>query len=287
MTRVIRPRAALAFFLLTTAAHAFGPEGHQLAGEIAERHLTPRAQAEVRRLLRHDRLADRSPSGRRTLGEVANWADEIRDFPWGKARGAWHYDDIPVCEAPDPARYCRVDCASKRLAEQLGILAERSAPLRRRNEALKWVVHLVADIHQPLHAADNHDRGGNTVRVSFFGETDNPPYGPLNLHALWDVHILRRLLGEPGGNARLAAPIAAADRDAWQAGSIADWMAESNDLAKRVVYGNLPGGLACGAAPAGTVDLGEDYYAKAAPVVARQIRKAGVRLARVLNKALI
>jgi hypothetical protein len=148
------------------------------------------------------------------------------------------------------------------------------------------VVHLVADIHQPLHAADNHDRGGNTVRVSFFGETGNPPYGPLNLHAVWDVHILRRLLGEPGGGARLAAPIAAADVTAWQAGSIAGWMAESNDLAKRVVYGNLPGGFACGKTSAGTLDLGEAYYAKAAPVVALQIRKAGVRLARVLNEAL-
>jgi hypothetical protein len=273
--------------LIAMPAHAFGPDGHRIVGEIAQPLLTPRALQGVEYLLREDRLADRTPSGRKTIAEVAYWADEIKDFKWGKARGAWHYDDIPVCETPDPAKYCRVNCASRRLEEQIGILGDRSQHPRRRNEALKWVVHLIGDIHQPLHAADNRDHGGNHVRASFFGETENPPWGPINLHAIWDVHIVSRMLKERDpAQQLLASPIAEAERAAWERGSIADWMAESHEVAKSVVYGNLPGGLSCGPRQAAAVPIGEDYYAKAAPALAQQMRKAGVRLARVLNETL-
>jgi S1/P1 Nuclease len=277
----------LLLVFLPAAACALGPEGHRVVGDIASQHLSPAARAAVARLLRHDRLADRAYSNRTTLGEIASWPDEIKDFKWGKVRGTWHYDDIPVCEAPDPLRYCKVNCASKRLEEQIALLGDAAAPLHRRNEALKWVVHLIGDIHQPLHAADNHDNGGNRVEVSFFGERDNPPYGTIKLHAIWDIHIVRRLLAEQGGEAQfLAVPIAAADKAAWERGSIANWMAESHELAKSVVYGNLPGGFACGRKVTGVLAIDEEYYAKAAPVLGVQMRKAGIRLAKVLNDAL-
>src|SRR5262245_3528936 len=115
-------------------ALAFGPEGHRLVGDIAQQYLNARAAQAVAQLLRYDRLADGNYSKRRTLGEIASWADEIKDYTWGKARGSWHYDDIPVCEPGDPAKYCRVNCASKRLDEQLALLADPAAPWRRRNE---------------------------------------------------------------------------------------------------------------------------------------------------------
>jgi S1/P1 Nuclease len=268
-------------------AHALGPEGHGLVGDIASQYLAPRTAAAVERLLRHDRFADGTASGRKTLGEIASWADEIKDFNWGKARASWHYDNIPVCESADPGKYCKTSCASKRLEQQIELLGEAGAPLRRRNEALKWVVHLVGDIHQPLHAADHHDKGGNSIQVSFFSETDNAPYGPLNLHAIWDVHIVQRLLADQGGAPRfLSAPISLADKAAWERGSIADWISESHELAKSVVYRNLPGGFACGHRITGVLAIDQGYYAMAAPVLATQIRKAGIRLARILNDSL-
>jgi hypothetical protein len=274
-------------FLALRPAHAFGPEGHALVGDIASQYLAPRTAAALERLLRHDRFADGTASGRKTLGEIASWADEIRDFNWGKARASWHYDNIPVCEAPDPGKYCKTSCASKRLEQQIALLGDARAPLHRRNEALKWVVHLIGDIHQPLHAADHHDRGGNSVQVSFFGETDNAPYGPLNLHAIWDVHIVQRLLAENGGaQGFLPAPISAADKTAWERGSIADWMSESHELAKFAVYRPLPGGFACGHRIGAVLAIDQDYYSKAAPLLAAQLRKAGVRLARILNESL-
>ena len=259
-----------------------------MVGEIAARYTGPKANAEILELLKNDRLADGQPSGRHTLGEVANWADEIKDTDWGKRRASWHYDDVPLCGAAEYSKYCRGGrCASAQLARQIEILGNERARPGQRNEALKWVVHLVGDIHQPLHAANRGDRGGNRVQVSFFGERDNPPYGSLNLHAIWDVHMVRRLVVDRGGErAIVSAPIADADRNAWDKGSISGWIDESHRIARHTVYPLLPVAASCSNKIVDVVAIGEEYYSKAAPVIEIQIRKAGVRLARVLNETL-
>jgi hypothetical protein len=267
----VRRRVAASLALLlgfSAPAFSWGPEGHRAVGDIASRYLNPKAQTQVAELLKSDQLADGLPSGRRTLGEVASWADEIKDFDWGRRRGSWHYDDIPLCDSPEYAKYCRGGrCASAQLAHQIEVLGDSRARPRARNEALKWVVHLIGDIHQPLHAATHADRGGNVVQVSFFGERENPPYGTLK-------------------RAFVSAPIGEADRRAWEQGTIADWIGESHALARDRVYATLPVPASCGAKISGVVALGETYYAGAAPIIDLQLRKAGVRLARVLNDAL-
>lgn len=259
-----------------------------MVGAIADKYLTPEAGRRVLALLKYDRLADAQPSYRRTLGEIAYWADEIKDMRWGKRKGAWHFDDIPVCGGADASRYCRKGaCASVQLSRHLDMLANTSASLRRKNEALKWVVHLVGDIHQPLHAATNRDRGGNTVQVSFFGERDNPPYGTINLHTIWDIHMVRRLIREKGGeDAVVSRGIGDAQRAAWEQGSISEWVSESHELARAVVYPSLPAAFSCSGRITGILTIGEDYYSKTAPMIETQIRKAGIRLALVLNQTL-
>jgi nuclease S1 len=259
-----------------------------MVGAVADLNLNPRAAREAAFLLEHDRLADRTPSGRRTLAAVAYWADEIKDYPWGKRRGSWHYDNIPVCGAADPARYCRRGaCASAQLARHIAILGDRTQRPRERNEALKWVVHLMGDIHQPLHAADHRDQGGNRVEVAFFGARDNAPYGTIRLHTIWDVHMVERLVTDRRGEvAIIAAPISPAQKAQWERGSIADWIRESHEIAQAIVYPMLPGGFACSRTIEGVVPIGDAYYSRAAPVIEEQIRKAGIRLARVLNDAL-
>jgi hypothetical protein len=185
-------------------------------------------------------------------------------------------------------KYCRNGrCASAQLARHIEILADDGASRRRRNEALKWVVHLMGDIHQPLHAGNRGDRGGNRVQVSFFGERDNPPYGSINLHAIWDVHMVRRLISERGGErAIISAPVSEAQREGWEKGSISDWIGESHLLAKDAAYALLPVPSACSNKITGVVAIDGGYYARAAPIIEVQIRKAGIRLARVLNGAL-
>jgi hypothetical protein len=283
-------RAAFAAALLALSAHVFawGPEGHRMVGDIATGLLTAKTRAQVSELLRNDRLADGELSGRRTLGELANWADEIKDFEWGRRRSSWHYDDVPLCRVPEYAKYCRGGrCASAQLARQIEVLGDPRAKPRSRNEALKWIVHLIGDIHQPLHAADRGDRGGNKVQVSFFGQRENPPYGSLNLHAIWDVQMVSRLVADRGGErALVSAPIAETDRRAWEQGSVSDWIAESHALALDRVYAQLPVAASCGDRIAGVVAIDQSYYVSAAPVIDIQIRKAGVRLARVLNGVL-
>lgn len=280
--------ALLVLAVPAPTALGWGPEGHRLVGEIAARHLSSPAQARVAELLRDDRLADGSRSGRRTLADVANWADEIKDTDWGKRRGSWHYDDVPLCGSVGYAKYCRNGrCASAQIARQMEILGNERASPGQRNQALKWIVHLVGDIHQPLHAANHADRGGNRVQVSFFGERDNPPYGSLNLHAVWDAHLVRRMLADrQGERAWIAAPVTERQRAAWDAGSGSDWAAESHALARDLAYAALPVPVTCPGKIAGVVALDAAYYARAAPVVDAQLRKAGVRLAHVLNDTL-
>lgn len=282
--------ALLLFTALLTAAQgalAWGEEGHRLVGHIADRQLTPRAAREVAFLLRDDRLASRERSNRTTLAQVAYWADEIRDYNWGKAKGRWHYDDIPLCGEPDPARACpKGNCASAQLARHIEMLQDRRIQLRYRNEALKWIVHLMGDIHQPLHAADHRDNGGNKIEVSFFGERDNPPWGSIRLHTVWDFHILRRRLEQRGGEAAfLSHGISASDRHYWERGTIAQWMEESHLVARDVAYRPLPGGFSCERERGGgaVIAIEDRYYERAAPIVEVQIRKAGIRLAKVLN----
>jgi hypothetical protein len=259
-----------------------------MVGAVADRYLNARAAREVAYLLERDRLADRSPSGRRTLAAVAYWADEIKDYAWGKSRGSWHYDNMPVCGEADAARYCRRGaCASAQLARQIAILGDRGERPRERNEALKWVVHLMGDIHQPLHVADHHDQGGNRVEVAFFGARDNAPYGTIRLHTIWDVQIVERLINARRGEAAIvSAPVSRAQKAQWERGSIADWMRESNEIARTFVYPALPGGFACSRRIDGVLPIGDAYYARAAPVVEEQIRKAGIRLAHVVNEAI-
>jgi S1/P1 Nuclease len=280
---------ALALSLLVPgAALAWGEAGHRMVGAIADLHLNASAAREVAFLLGRDRLADRTPSGRRTLAAVAYWADEIKDYPWGKSRGSWHYDNVPVCGEADPARYCRKgSCASAQLARQIAILGDRGQRPRERNEALKWVVHLMGDIHQPLHAADHRDQGGNRVEVAFFGARDNAPYGTIRLHTIWDIHIVDRLVADRRGEAAIvSARMTGAQKAQWEQGSIADWMRESHEIARDFVYPALPAGFACGRKIDGVVAIGDDYYARAAPIVEERIRKAGIRLARVINETI-
>jgi hypothetical protein len=280
--------ALLVCWMPAGSALAWGEEGHRMVGAIADQHLAAEAGRQVLELLKYDRLADGQPSQRRTLGEIAYWADEIKDMPWGKRRGSWHYDDIPLCGDADASQYCRNGaCASAQLSRHLEMLANKKEPLRRRNEALKWVVHLVGDIHQPLHAATRHDRGGNTVQVVFFGERDNAPYGTNNLHAIWDVHMVRRLIIDRGGEDRVVSRGASAvEKAAWEQGSAADWVNESHTLAGTVVYPALPVAFSCPGRIEGVLTLDQAYYAKTAPVVESQIGKAGIRLARILNEVL-
>jgi len=301
-----RRRCAFAAALLALSAWcadagAWGRRGHAVIGDIASQLLKPEATFEVDVLLRDDVGADGRPSGLSTLGQVASWADDVRTLPDGRASYAYHFDDIPLCDetgaasvvSNDKSKYCADGrCASEWLKKQIAVLGDKSQSTRARNEALKWVVHLVGDLHQPLHASNHDDRGGNDVRVTFLGRrADDPVDGkvspPYNLHTAWDRLIPNRLLDRMGDEAFDAALPDEATRRDWRRGDVDTWTLESHAIARDFVYPALPGGFRCGTPLAAVVAIDEGYVLAASDVVAAQLRRAAVRLAEVLNDTLV
>src|SRR5215469_14054147 len=286
-TRSTLRRGALAAGLLLVAqgALAWGPQGHRTIGAIADRLLTPAAHAEVLRILQNDRDKFDAPSGRTTLEAVSVWADELHGTPG--ARPAWHYDDVPICGSEEKARYCPDgQCNTELLKRLIGVLGDARAPPRERDEALKWVVHLVGDIHQPLHAADNGDHGGNLVPVALAGVHTR---GRENLHRAWDNDLVQLALDArsrqqpPRDIGALAAEARDLERQVGE-GTPDSWAHESNNLARNVAY-HYPG-FACNSLPSDIVVLDGSYLEDAELVVRERLLLAGARLAAVLNTAL-
>jgi hypothetical protein len=172
----------LALTLVSTDALAWGAQGHRLVARVAEARLTPQARAEV------DRLLANEPTP--TLAAIAPWADELRakDPGLGKRSAGWHYVNIGEDDCHyEVERHCRGgNCVVEALKVQTAILGDRSRSDAERAQALKFVVHFVGDIHQPMHAGYGHDKGGNDFQVQFNGRGTN-------LHSLWDSGMLNTL----------------------------------------------------------------------------------------------
>jgi hypothetical protein len=140
--------------------------------------------------------------------------------------------------------------------------------------ALKFLLHLVGDLHQPLHVGDDHDQGGNQTLVS------TGTRAPEKLHLYWDFDTVAA--GRPEAIARrLSAQISAAQAARWSKGSVDDWAKDSYDIARRFAYGALPA-----RDRSGVHRLDEPYQVASARLAELQLSKAGVRLAVLLNRAL-
>lgn len=241
--------------LLPGRALAWGAEGHEVIATIALAELTPQARAQAAGLL----------GGAAMLVHDSNWADEIRDQR--PETGRWHYVNIPLDAVRyDARRDCSGgDCVVAQVTRQLAVLADRKAPPRRRAEALRFVIHFVGDIHQPLHAVG--DRGGNAVRVRLMGDRTN-------LHHVWDASVLEPMGPDAGAIAARLAPTPA-QRKAWRTGGPADWANESHAIARAVYPRDRR-----------VLRLSFASLEAAGPAVRAQLAKAGDRLAWLLNRAL-
>ena len=250
-----------------TPAFAWGTEGHRIVAFIAASELTPPARAEVSRLL--------GGSLPRAMVRVSTWADAIRrDRPH---TAPWHYVDIPFGSSGYvAARDCREgNCVVAQIERDTRRIADRELTDAVRARALRFLIHFVADEHQPLHAANDHDRGGNEVHVVLNGRHTN-------LHAVWDDAVVRALGRSPARVARrLEARITPFERARWQQGNPVDWANNSFAIASRDIFPLLHG-RSYRYAP---LILPPDYARRNAPIAARQLEKAGVRLALLLNRA--
>lgn len=168
--------AALALLLvlgIPLQAYAWGTEGHQVIAQLAQTQLTPKARKEV------DRLLALEPG--QTMASISTWADEHRN----PSSAVWHYVNFPRDNCTyDAQRDCPDGrCVVHAIERQMEVLAS-SAPDEKRLTALKYLIHLVGDVHQPLHAGYRDDKGGNTYQLQAFMRGSN-------LHALWDSGLIR------------------------------------------------------------------------------------------------
>jgi len=280
--------------LLPAAAQAWGDEGHEVIGLIAEHFLTPSVRRQVDALLATDTshlTADTS------LASETTWADRFRDSDRNsggaryRATREWHYVDIEIRNgdldaacwgspvlprdrpaSAAPAHRCIVDQIEAFSRE----LANPSTPAEERLVALQFLVHFVGDLHQPLHASDDEDRGGNDKRVVAAG------FAPGTLHQYWDSVFVSRLGESSAALAQgLIAEITPARRQAWTPGTPADWARQSFSLGRSIAYGELPRPDA-----AGVYELPATYVEAASGAVRVQLERAGVRLAAILNATL-
>ncbi len=282
--------ACIAFVLLVWSGPvwAWGDDGHEVIALIAQSRLDAVVRTKIDALLAADPDTLTAP----TLAAAATWADKFRDSNRNGARQntrVWHFVDLEIT-GPDLDRACfghpvlptgtpasngpAQDCVVDKIDQFATELDSPSTAAAERIVALKFLLHLVGDLHQPLHASDDHDRGGNDKRVSAAGMRSE------TLHHYWDTEFVDQLGGNPQQIAELLIPrISASDARAWAQGTPADWAMDSYKVAKDDAYGRLPAPNA-----RGKYRLTNDYVAMADRDVATQLSKAGVRLAVMLNR---
>jgi hypothetical protein len=247
----------VASLVACSGASAWGRDGHRLVAELAYAQLTPPTRSKV------DAILSATPGD--TLVSISTWGDEVRS----PSTARWHYLNFKrtggcafVADRDCPDGQCVVG-AIERQVEALKNARTAEAELK----ALKWVVHLVADVHQPFHAGFGDDRGANLYQVQAFGRGSN-------LHSVWDSGMI---LNWPGGLPALVVDLSGLEPPGKQRSlsTPAEWASESCRIA------SLPEIY-----PDGRF-ITEDYAARWRSVVGTRLYEAAWRLARVLERSLV
>lgn len=235
---------------------AWGQIGHRVTGAIAEQYLTNEASANIRALLPNESLA-----------EASTYADEMRSNPaefWQEKAGPWHYVTVPADKTYADVGAPPQGDAFSALNQFRRTLLDERASLEEKQLALRFAVHIIGDLHQPLHAGNGTDRGGNDFRVKFFRNESN-------LHRVWDSQMIdRRQLSYTEWTEWLGNKITPEMVAGWQQTDPAVWIAESTAI-RDTIY------------PEET-DIGWDYLYVHLPTATRRLQQAGVRIAAYLNE---
>jgi hypothetical protein len=236
--------------------------GYYLAvGRIAERHLSDKAKAAVAYYL-----------GSQNLSEVSTWADDVRNQAEYRHTGSWHYLNLPLglsySEFQQTVTTLKEDNVYKALLQCEQTISNPTKSKEEKAEALKFIVHFVGDLHQPMHVSRAEDKGGNTIQVNYEGKGTN-------LHALWDSRLLehqRLSVDQLAAKCDHATP---AQIKEWQSDPLIKWLWESYQVSSQL-YAEVD--------QMKNRTISEDYYQKHIPIIEDRIEKAGIRLAGVLSE---
>jgi len=316
-TKQLQYSLAILFFAIAPfRAYAWGCEGHQIVALIAMKHLQPQIANQVNAILAANPVAANlrhfcRVSGLPLIAEVASWADDVRSEQ--PETGPFHFIDIPLTAARDKyeiSQVCQQGCVVDAIVKYNEEL-KSSADAKMRADALRYLIHFVGHIHQPLHDDSNGDRGGNCVPVEYLDEAprvtnaQREDYFP-NLHAVWDTDLIQDLLVSHDMTVEQFADFLDHRYQSrlrrWNSGKAVDWAWEGHDAAitaYRALAANLPRESSA-KEPESCADnnhvgkrmadlhiiLGERYENVSHPIVEEQLTKAGIRLATLLNTGL-
>ena len=260
------------------AAFAWSGEAHQLVANLAYERLTPTTRAEVDRL-----IATQSATVQgceiENLARASTWPDCVRRRSGYTHTAPFHFINVPITGRATVTGHCPdAGCVTAAIDRYERTLANRRASDRERLEALAFLTHLIADLHQPLHVSNNCDRGGNGVDVIL------PSGATPDLHEAWDDHLARNAMR---GQGRRAISVLVTQNVArWSGGDVEAWALEGNEIARRFAYGALPVRLMCGETPRAPLTIPTTYVQQSVPIIRQQLARASVRLATRLNAVL-
>ena len=233
--------------------------GHRTVAAVAEKHLLPNVSNVVTAYLRGQQMTD-----------VASWADEVRNEPEYKNTASWHFLNLPLGLNHDEFKKQVLVKQEMNISVALvnteRVLADNNVSPEKKTEALKFLIHLVGDAHQPMHVSRKEDKGGNTIQVRFDGKGTN-------LHSLWDSKLIEH---EHLSDADLTSACDKATSDEitkWQSDSPMEWLWESYQISSQL-YKEAET----------STNIDEAYYNKWIPVIHKRINQAGIRLAGELNR---
>ncbi|WP_035806689.1 S1/P1 nuclease [Lunatimonas lonarensis] len=234
---------------------AWGQTGHRVVGQLAEWHINKKAHKRISAIL-----------GSESMAMVANWMDNVKSDRSYDHLNTWHYLTVEEGKGYDPSIQEKEGDAFEKTTMIINLLKKGGLSVQQESEYLKMLIHLVGDLHQPLHVGRGDDRGGNDVRVVYFGQNSN-------IHRVWDSQIIdgkQLSFTELAGhlNKRATSDII----KKYQKASIEDWLEEA--VAIRPVIYSLPEDSR----------LSYEYDYVAWPVIEERLLAGGLRLAGILNE---
>ncbi|MFZ4713212.1 MAG: S1/P1 nuclease [Bacteriovoracaceae bacterium] len=269
--------------ILPFSAQAWGPTGHRVTGEIAQKYLTPKALLKVNEILKNDSLA-----------KVANWPDEIRSEPQTYSNTyVWHYTEWKD-NTDDHAETQLTGLLLTYIKFHLDVLKNEAAKPEDKVFSLKFITHLVGDLHQPYHVGNGTDQGGNKCKIVYFDQ-------PTNLHKVWDEDMINSTKLSFSEIVDFATQALSLEKiKTVQSGDLNDWAKESKEI-RSLAYPNevtppanvpmplLGGGDAkaycqSGVTPDIMPKLSYEYNYRFMSTLNRRLMEGGVRLAMVLNQ---
>ena len=294
---IFRFLVALCALSAAVPASAYWEYGHETVAAIAWERIKPETRRQIQSLLREGGRLETPNCPVRTLEQASLWADCIK--PLGDRfsyQSSWHYQNVNVCKPFSLREACKDgNCVSAQIERNARLLADKKLPVRERVMALAYLTHFVGDLAQPMHAGDRGDLGGNQVAATY-----GVIAGRTNLHSIWDGWLPERAIttgpAARSGSANnltlaqrareLVAEVPAGQRDALAGGTVEDWSREGWANARDLAYASLIGDP-CGPLPKERPVLTEAKVQSLLAPIRRQVTAGGLRLARMLDEALL